>query len=300
MSTPRLSALALAIALSTSGCVTTGTAPGQVGNGETSKATSGAAIGAMAGGILGAVLGGKGEGRILGAAIGALAGGFLGNQIGQMLDEEDKRALELQAAQALDIQGRQGTATWSNQQKGISADIQTGAAKSEQREVVMLRDKKVAPPPTLDLIGKTYFAKTAVNVRAAPTTKSDVVNGLKAGESFTAVGKVVGSPWIAVAKNGRTVGYVSQSYVAAGKSAEQAQATSAIRASQSAKPVGGVDLDAMGMAGVDLDKEGIVVDKVAATTTCRPLTIELKGKDGQSETQTSEACRGADGAWEIS
>ncbi|MEO1751131.1 SH3 domain-containing protein [Thiofaba sp. EF100] len=300
MSKTRLSALALAITLLTSGCVTTGTGPGQTGGGETNKATSGAAIGAVAGGLLGAVLGGKGEGRVLGAAIGALAGGFLGQQIGQMLDEEDKKAIELQAAQALDKPDGQAGANWTNQQKGVSAEIQAGTAKNEQKEIVMVRDKNVEPPPQLDLIGKTYVAKSAVNVRAAPSTKSDVVNGLKAGEEFTAVGKVVGAPWVAVAKKGRTVGYVSQSYVAEGRAVQQVASASSLRASRGVKPGGGVDLDALGMAGVDLDKEGIVVEKVAATTTCRPLTIQLKSKDGQSETQTSQACRGTDGAWEIS
>lgn len=295
----RISAVALAIALTTSGCATTGMDAGQSGNGQTSKASTGTAIGVAAGTILGAVLGGKGEGRYIGAAIGALAGGFLGNQLGQMLDEEDQKALQMKTAQALDAQQGQGVTTWSNQQKGVSADIQTGASTSEQHEVVMLRDKKVMAPPKLDLIGKTYVANTAVNVRAAPTKNSDVVNGLKAGENFTAVGKVVGQPWIAVAKNNRTIGYVAQSYVSAGTSAQQVATQSAMRA-PSVKSTGSVDLDAMGMTGVDLDKEGIVVDKVAATTTCRPLTVEVKGKDGQTEKQSSKACRGTDGAWEIS
>jgi predicted homoserine dehydrogenase-like protein len=132
------------------------------------------------------------------------------------------------------------------------------------------------------LIGKPYQARQDANVWAAPTTDARVVAGLRTGETIDAVGKVEGRDWYMIARNGRSIGYVSGGVIGPARVAAQTQLRN--------EPV---DLDA-----IELD-EGVVVDTVSAHTECRTLDLKVAAGDSEQEETSFEACKAADGAWEL-
>jgi surface antigen len=270
-----------------SGCVSGG-------QGDQANGLDKQTIGTVLGGVLGAVAGsqfGGGKGQLAAVAVGALAGAYLGNQIGATLDKADRAAIERKSAEAL-ATARDGQAVrWQNPDSGASAVIVPQETRTEERRIAMLREKRVASVPRLELIGETWEAKKAANIRSAPSTTADAVSGLKVGETFTAVGKVAGRDWIAVGRGNRTVGYVSAALV--GKPVTPA--------SPEAPPLRqAVNLDTLEKdRAVDLDAGNLVAEEVAATATCRNMDVAVTPKDGKTEQQKLKACKGADGAWEI-
>jgi uncharacterized protein YgiM (DUF1202 family) len=145
----------------------------------------------------------------------------------------------------------------------------------------------------LELIGETWEAKKAANVRTAPTTDAEIVTGLKPGDTFTAVGKVDGSDWIVVGRGKRTIGYVSAPLV-------QKASASAVAAAPAATVRQAVNLDAVEKdRAVDLDAGNLVSQEVTASATCRNTDISITAKDGKTEQQKLKTCKGLDGAWEI-
>lgn len=254
----------------------------------------GAAIGAVVGGVAAGLLLGKASGKIGTALLGAAVGGLIGQQIGSLLDCQDRQAVDAKTAEAVTNAKDGEKVTWSNPQTGASAVITPQETKTEQRTVALVREKRVAPLPKLELIGETWEAKKAANVRTAPTTDAEIVSGLKTGETFTAVGKVDGSDWIVVGRGKRTIGYVSASLV------QKASPTAVAAAAPAASVRPAVNLDAVEKdRAVDLDAANTVTQEVATASTCRTMDVKVTAKDGQSGQQNVKACKGTDGAWEI-
>jgi surface antigen len=253
------------------------------------KQTLGTVLGTVGGALIGSQFGG-GRGQIVGVLVGAAIGGFAGNRIGSWLDEKDRQAVAQEAGKALDSPNANQRVTWNNPDTGNSASVVAHPAVAEKRAVPIVRDRAVAPLPALELIGENWIATRNANVRLAPSTDAAVATTLKQGESFRAVGKVVGADWIVVAREKRTIGYVSSALVEAAP--KSAQAASAVRQA--------VDLDAMEAGrAADPDAATTVTQEVQATTNCRALDMKIVSKDGKSEESTSRACKSAEGAWEI-
>ena len=111
-----LLAAAICIPISLTGCKTTESAF------DTDCKVGGTAIGAIVGGVAAGLLG-KGNGRIGTALMGAAVGGFVGNQLGGMLDCQDKQALATASQSAGDAPVGQRIVWASN-----NADVQAAAA----------------------------------------------------------------------------------------------------------------------------------------------------------------------------
>ena len=287
-------AVTLSASFLVSGCAT----DGQSGTGGgINKET----VGTVLGGVFGAVVGskfGKGKGQLAAVAIGALAGAYVGNQFGASLDDADREAVKRKSAEVLSSAHDGEAVGWSNPDTGASAVITPQDTHKEVRKVALLREKHVAPLPTLELIGDTWEAKTGANVRSAPSLDAEVVSSLKTGEIFTAVGKVEGQEWIVVGRGNRTIGYVASSLVQEAPVQTSTQVASSIPATSTLRDA--VDLDALeNDQAIDLDAEGLVAEEVAVTSTCRNMNVAISTKDGQPEQQQMKACKAADGAWEI-
>jgi len=106
MSTAKITALALAGALSLSAC-------SQNAGG---KETAGTLLGAAGGALLGAQVG-DGTGQVLAAIGGGLLGAYLGNQVGQSLDRADQAYASQAEAQAHNAPVGE-TITWNNPESG--------------------------------------------------------------------------------------------------------------------------------------------------------------------------------------
>jgi surface antigen len=275
--TRKLLSVSVAISVLTlSGCQTMGMSKQQLGSG----------LGAVAGVLVGSQIG-DGSGRKWAMALGGLAGAYIGGVIGQHLDEQDRLA----ATQALEHLGDRQSTTYSNPQTGKQTTFTVNNTRQVEKEVPIVRYKSVQAAPAMELIGKPYVALKSSNVRNAPTTQGSVVlSGLQPGETFTAVGKVKNKPWIMVAQNDISVGYVHTSLVAEA-STSQGGKKIALREA--------VDLDTMesnvnnNYTAVNLDEE-VIVENSVVSTSCRNMTYS------QSNVEESfNACKGADGAWEI-
>lgn len=96
-------------------------------NGGLNKQGGGTLIGAAAGGLLGSRFG-RGGGSILTTGLGAAAGALIGNQIGQSLDENDRRISELAAQRTLETAPSGTAVAWSNPDSGNSGKIIAQAA----------------------------------------------------------------------------------------------------------------------------------------------------------------------------
>ena len=271
----RIAVVCLGATLVVAGCETT----------KLDKSDYGTGIGAVVGGLLGATLGGSTGSKVALGLAGAAIGGLIGNQVGKYLDKQDRAAIETEAAKSLETAKDGQSTTWKNPDSGVEAEITPTDTRQVRKEVKIVRDKVVAPPPALDLIGETYVATSSTNIRPEPGTGKPPVGSLGAGQSIDVVGKVQGSNWYMVARNGKSVGYVSTSLL---KPAPKTAQKPRLRTPEA----------------YDLDKykndKDVVVEEVATTTECRKLqyTINVSSKDVE-EKNDFEACKGPDGAWEL-
>ncbi|MGE5516200.1 MAG: glycine zipper domain-containing protein [Bacteroidota bacterium] len=301
-------AAALIVSVSLVGCATTQNGGGVGGMGQ--KETVGTGAGALLGGIAGSFLG-KGQGRIVGALAGAAIGGFVGNRIGAMMDEEDQKALQEQAKQALLTQPDNSQVSWASARSDATATVVPENTRVETREVRVVREANVAPAPQLDLIGAKYVAKAGATVRLSPSNDAEVATTLANGSTVWAVGKVRNQPWIMVAKKGKSIGYVPAASLAPAvqtAAAKPSQPTPrATQASAPAQPAAAetaaapFDLDAAPVrTPADLDALAPTekADVVVASVTCRDIRTTASAK-GETATSTQTACKSPDGSWEL-
>ena len=258
-----------------SSCVTD-----QAGKDGINKQTIGTVIGGLAGALLGSRLG-SGKGQLAAVAVGALAGAWLGSEVGASLDVADRLAIEKESAFALDTAQDGQTMVWENPDSGVSANITPANSRVEERDIILVRNKQVMPPPPLVLIGETYETIKNANLRSAPSTDHEIVGGLPAGEVFHAVGRVQDSDWVLVSKDNHSIGYVYGQLVqpaAVKKTPELRKA---------------VNLDEIELS------ENVIADQVTVKAECRTINYDVTIKDGQSGHEKFEACKGSGGAWEI-
>jgi surface antigen len=266
-----------------------GCADGNTGNKEAIGTGVGAALGGLAGSFIG-----RGNTRIVGGLLGATVGGVVGNRIGAALDDRDRAALAAQSQAVLLSQPDDTQASWNSDHSDATATFVAANSRVETRSIEVVRDARVLPSADLDIIGRSYQARTGTRVHLAPSAESDVAGSLTAGESITAVGHVRGAPWIAVARGGRTIGYVGDTTI--GLPARQATAMAA------ASPKAGFDLDAAApvrkVADLDAVAPNTKVDRVTAAVPCRDVKTTLTTQ-GKSETISQSACKSPDGTWEL-
>ncbi len=269
---------------------------------------AGTALGAVAGGVAGAFFG-KGAGKAVAIMAGTAIGGFIGNQIGASLDEQQKAAIAQTSANALNTAAAGQTITWNDGK--AQAQITAGKTQYEPKTVVVVRDRKVEPPPALQLVGTNHKVTGSAPVRLAANAKSEVATTLKKGDTIHVVGRVEGTKYSLVSRNRKSIGYVETAKLT---EAPQSVQTASLPAAKTAAPAPAappalrqaVDLDAAPDAaqtaataqGVDLDADEAIADKVVASVPCRSLTTQVS-VEGQSDTATSKACKAADGAWEL-
>ncbi|WP_018123312.1 SH3 domain-containing protein [Desulfovibrio oxyclinae] len=287
------------------------------------------AVGALVGAVAGSFIG-KGAGKALAVGIGVLAGGFIGNQIGGYLDEQDRLAVERESTKALSRAKDGETTTWENPDTKAKAEITVEKTETVEREIPIVRHKKVQKPGKLELIGEPYEILTASNVRFGPSMDSDVAEVLPEGDKVLAVGKVNGKNWILINKNRHAIGYIHASLVgkegtlakrkaAAKSTAENDDAKAETQTADAQKVMQpAYDLDAMPedmqssrtlRKAVNLDTmvasypdtpetDDYVAEQVEVEAPARTLKMKVSSPKGQEET-TVVASKGTDGAWEI-
>ncbi|WP_322999230.1 SH3 domain-containing protein [Castellaniella sp.] len=250
------------------------------------KQTAGTVIGSIAGALLGSQIGG-GSGRTVAIIAGALAGGALGNWIGSSLDDKDRQALAASTQQVLTTGKSQ---TWDSDHSGAKAVIRPISSKTVTQQATMKRAPTIAQVDHLAVINEPWQAHKSANLRAGPATSYDKVGGLAPGQSFTALGRT-GNDWIAVGRQGVTVGYVAGTLVGPIRSAQADQATDLDTISVAQAESQGFNLDT-------LEPQKPVVESVAVQTTCRKIQYDVTTAKG-NESKTVDACQGVDGAWQI-
>ncbi len=294
--------LATAFLLPLAGCADPNAPPG---SGQ--KEALGTGIGTVAGFGLGSLIG-HGNGRIVAGIIGAGLGGLLGNRIGAALDAQDQDALVAQQRQALLSQPDQQPVAWSSDHSSATATITPTNTHVERKTVKIIREADVAEPADLEAIGARYSATASTRIHAAPDQKSASNGTLARGDHIWAVGRLRSAPWLLVARNGKSVGYVSSAKLAPlVQSAEYASAAAPaapITARGTAAPTGtAYDLDAADAvvrqpADLDGPQNGDKVDLVSADVTCRDLRTDAS-VGGKADSTTKTACRSPDGAWQL-
>ncbi len=166
-----------------------------------SKQKIGAAAGAVVGGVVGnKVIKGK---RVLGTVIGGAAGAAAGSWLGCKLQMNDQKKAQKAAEKAAAEDKEQ---QWSNAQSGASgrASVVQNASLSGIRF-----PQNVTPYSRYDNRAGTFAANIRVNLRAAPTTSSEILGSLTSGEAVQVVAGASDTPWLLVAENGVARGYVS-------------------------------------------------------------------------------------------
>lgn len=174
-------------------------------NGPTKKSEIGTYGGAIIGGLIGSRFG-DGVGRTIAIALGAAAGAYLGHEFGGWLDERDEQDVAKVGGDALDSTNDGETMAFTNPETGFEVAATPKNTKKVSRDVQVIRLTTVEAR-SLDIIGKPYVARKSSNLRAGPSANAVVVGGLRPGESFDAIGRVLdaeykGHGWIAVGKAG--------------------------------------------------------------------------------------------------
>jgi uncharacterized protein YgiM (DUF1202 family) len=120
-----------------------------------------------------------------GALIGALAGGVLGSN----LAKNDR-----------------GTGTAIGAVAGAAAGSYVGCKQQQARARTQAAARPAGP------YGQgSYYSTSSMNIRSGPSTSNRVVDHLGAYERFDIVSR--SGNWVRIAKNGYTVGFISNAYV---------------------------------------------------------------------------------------
>ena len=236
------------------------------------KQTIGTIGGAVAGGLLGAQFG-SGKGQIVAAIAGTALGAYVGSEIGRYLDEQDRSA-QAEATQSVLERETPTRVAWSNPETGVKGQVESSPVRRETVYKTVYKTEEVRSSPKMNLLGQDYQATKAANVRAEPTTDSDVVNALRAGEVFHAVGHVSGKNWILAARGNQTIGYVHQSLV---------------------EPVAGQSTEPTIVYTPPAIKG---VKRVAVPVERRTVTRKVTLADGSVKKESIDFCRPETGAWE--
>jgi len=310
----RRSAIILIVSVALVGCAQNG---GISGMGQNEAAGTG--IGAAAGGLAGVLLASTPGGKFIAGLAGAAIGGFIGNRVGAALDEQDQKAIQDKAKQALLNQPDNAKTTWTSNHSGATATIVPENTRVEQRQVKVVRDANVAPAENLDFIGASYWVKSATHVRLAPSTNSDIASTLSGGSAIWVVGKVHGQPWLLVSKRGTSIGYVTASNVVPKKESSAVASTSKdakpaasgagsspSAAGESSSEPATFDLDTSAPVRTTFDLDSLEktpgsatkVDTVTANVTCRDIKTTVTAK-GNTETSNQTVCKSPDGSWDL-
>lgn len=121
-----------------------------------------------------------------GAAIGGIAGALIGSQVAKKSD---------------------GAGAVLGGLAGAAAGSYIGCTQQQARARTQAAARPVAAP-----YGQgSYYATSTMNVRSGPSTRNRVVSKVGAYERFDIVNR--SGNWVQIAKNGYTVGYISNAYV---------------------------------------------------------------------------------------
>ena len=243
-------------------------------------------LGAVGGAVVTAVIADKFDASAVETIIASGLGAVIGGELASLISSEtENKAI----ASTIETQQDGDTSTIKREDGAADLQITTDNSRIEDRKITVVRKKNIEPPPKLELIGEKYRAKVSSNVRQSPTTDSVIVGGLKEGEIFNAVGKVIDKNWYLVGKDNIAIGYVYGDLVEL-KTEDEIEQQVVLRDA--------VDLDSLGESDetgvVDLD-ELTVADEIEVNTACK----EMKVSAGSTSTE-STICKGSDGAWEIS
>lgn len=197
-------------------------------------------------------------------------GAYIGARIGKKLDEQD-RAKMLATTQKSLLTGSSGS--WSNrenQTRGSTKVISTSKAATPIKVKVLKSKVKQVPP--LEIIGATYVAKKASNVRGGPSTDYVVVGNLENEQAVRVVGQVKGKKWLMISEGGAGSGFVHGNLLKPAPIAEVKENK--------------------------IDTADVVEEVVAQETLCRVIENSVTLADGSTETEKLTACQGPNG-WEI-
>lgn len=226
------------------------------------KQAGGAVIGGLVGGVVGSNLA-KNE-RTLGTVLGAAAGAAAGSYIGCRMQRSDQQKAQAATQYALD---RGGSQSWSNPETGASGDVRvvstSNSGGGNSGQPVSLSGLRFAngvePASSYESTSGRYQAPKTVNIRARPSTSAPVVGKLTGGQSFDALARVSGTPWLLAGRDGQAVGYVSDTVV---------------------RPAGGGQ-------------------SAGGNSVCRTFDQTIRTQNGAPQTDRYTACKGADGQWVV-
>ena len=287
----------MAGSLALGGCQSTG-GGGVAGMGQ--QESWGTGIGAVAGGLLGGLLGGKNA--LAFAALGAVGGGLIGNRIGHLLDERDAKALADRQRAAVASADGQAVNWSSDHNNGVHATLAAGNTRMETRAVQVAWAPGVNPTEILP-IGKRGKATAPVAVFASPNTASPVLTSLPAGSHVTVTGQVPGKDWLAIAKEGKVIGFADMHLIQAAPPSSGAHTVTArgmngqpavqVALSKSANDVKvPSDYDQIAAAGGK-------VTTVNAPVACRTVTTTLTVATNAPVSDQADACQTPTGEWEM-
>lgn len=265
--------------------------------------TTGQTVGSIVGVVGGAVLGaqfGKGTGQLIATAIGATAGYMIGDWVGEMLDPEDAQAVENTTIQTLNASNDGEKVTWQNPDTGASAEITPTNTRQVTAEVEVKRPKIVASPVGMTIIGEEQTILKGANVRAAPSTDSDILTGLAANTPINVIGSVKNATWYLVGRDGKAIGYVYHTLVGVPATSADIQTVSTepkVENSPEAEKIANEEIAAQNDDVIDLDAE-FETETLIAQTTCRDISMTVS--DGsEAEQKNYAACKSPDGVWEL-
>ena len=260
---------------------------------EEERARLGATMGAIAGALI-ANEAGASDWQVVLAGI---AAGYAGYRIGQYLGQNDQAALQQRTASALSNARDGETIEWASTESSARARITTIGTRQEIKNIELLRDHRVDSPPPLDIIGKLYTSLgSSVNLRAGPSTSTQVVGSLDKGEVVHAFGKVQDAPWVMIGRNDIAMGYVHASLVAE-HDPSIAEQTPVLTGTFELDDVDMEEVNREARATFEIDDLVTVGDTVEVTTECRTVKIDIV-VDEAAETDNVDACRGPNGGWE--
>jgi hypothetical protein len=257
---------------------------GLFGSSDGSHSKHNKTVGCIIGGGLGALLGAKLlKGGVAGGVLGAGAGCAAGSAIAGVLTKREQKQLHEKTQAAFDEDSR--STSYASEDNRKTVTLTREKERDETREYEMRRLSSVQAPQQDDftVVGRTYYAKTEVRLRSAPSLAPDnVIGSYKPRQAVFVMGRTRDRRWNVIGSDDVIVGYASTDLFS--------PTPVPARVAKTTPPAKPEMIRNVSLASADTSKV-----KLKATTSCADMRQSVGGATG-----LATGCKSPNGGWALS
>jgi uncharacterized protein YgiM (DUF1202 family) len=234
-----------------------------------------------AGGALGGMLGASMfKNNALATAAGGLGGCLVARQIARQLTKDERVELQNKTAEVFENSTPSVTYQSEEKHKTVTITRSEDVVQPKTWQLDALAD--VTPPHDgFNVVAKTYYAKTKVNLRAFTSTDAEILGAFKPNQAVYVMGRTYDGAWNLIGSDDVLVGYAATSLFTSAPLPPEAA-----KAKPAAKPT-----LAKGQSMTEATKAKVTVN---TSTTCSQVKQQVGTATGMIT-----GCKSPNGGWDL-